>query len=137
MAQSAPMEFKEREIVIFYKPNIKKDSNTYVLASQISNHIRDIDVLKEKLTSTQLKKIIDLLGLPIEDLIERDSDIYKRMYQDKAFDEAGWLSVLVQNPDLLRTPIVFKGKKGMLIETPSNVLSLDEEKNIKEGRRDL
>lgn len=137
MAQSTPMEFKEREIVIFYKPNIKKDSNTYVLASQISNHIRDIDVLKEKLTSTQLKKIIDLLGLPIEDLIERDSDIYKRMYQDKAFDEAGWLSVLVQNPDLLRTPIVFKGKKGMLIETPSNVLSLDEEKNIKEGRRDL
>ena len=137
MAQSAPMEFKEREIVIFYKPNIKKDSNTYVLASQISNHIRDIDVLKEKLTSTQLKKIIDLLGLPIEDLIERDSDIYKRMYQDKAFDEAGWLSVLVQNPDLLRTPIVFKGKKGMLIETPSNVLSLDDEKNIKEGKRDL
>jgi arsenate reductase len=137
MAKSAPMEFSDKEIVIFYKPDIKKDNNTYVLASQITSHIRDIDVLKEKLTSTQLKKVVDMLGLPIEDLIERDSDIYKSMYHDKAFDEAGWLSVLVQNPDLLRTPIVFKGKKGILIETPSNVLSLDDEKNIKEGRRDL
>src|SRR5690554_1621382 len=137
MAKSAPMEFSDKEIVIFYKPQIKKDSNTYVLASQISNHIKDIDVLNEKLTSTQLKKVVDMLGLPIEDLIERDSDIYKRMYKDKAFDEAGWLAVLVQNPDLLRTPIVFKGKKGMLIETPSNVLSLDDEKSIKEGRKDL
>lgn len=137
MAQSAPMEFNEREIVIFYKPKIKKDSNTYVLASQISNHIRDVDVLNEKLTSTQLKEIIDMLGLPVEDIIERDSDIYKSMYKDKAFDEAGWLSVLVQNPDLLRTPIVFKGRKGILVETPSNVLSLDDEKNVKEGRRDL
>ena len=137
MAKSAPMEFNDKEIVIYYKPEIKKDSNTYVLASQITSHIRDIDVLNEKLTSTQLKKVVDMLGLPIEDLIERDSDIYKRMYKDKAFDEAGWLSVLVQNPDLLRTPIVFKGKRGILIETPSNVLSLDDEKSIKEGRRDL
>lgn len=137
MAKSAPMEFSDKEIVIFYKPDIKKDNNTYVLASQITSHIRDIDVLKEKLTSTQLKKVVDMLGLPIEDLIERDSDIYKRMYKDKVFDEAGWLAVMVQNPDLLRTPIVFKGKKGILIETPSNVLSLDEERNIKEGRRDL
>jgi len=44
------MEFSDKEIVIFYKPDIKKDNNTYVLASQITSHIRDIDVLKEKLT---------------------------------------------------------------------------------------
>lgn len=137
MAQNTPIEFNEREITILYKPDIKKDSNTYVLASQISNHIREIDVLKEKLTSTQLKEILDMLGRPVEDLIERDSDIYKKMYKDKDFDEAGWLSVLVQNPDLLRTPIVFKGKKGILIETPSNVLSLDPEKDIKVRGREL
>lgn len=137
MAQNSPFQFNEREITIFYKPQIKKDSNTYVLASQISEHIRDIDVLKVKLTSTQLKEIVDMLGLPIEDLIERDSDIYKEMYKDKAFDEADWLAVLVQNPDLLRTPIVFKGKKGILIETPSNVLSLDPEKDIKVKGREL
>lgn len=121
------MEFKDREILILYKPKEKKDHNTYVLATQLSGHVREIDVLKDKITPTQLKEIIDKLGVKVDDIIERESEIYEKMYKDKAFDEAGWIDILVQNPDLLKTPIVFKGKKGVVIETPSNVLSLDPE----------
>ncbi len=125
------MEFKDREILIFYKPKEKKDHNTYVLATQLSDQIREVDVLKDKITPTQLKEIIDKLGVKVDDLIERESEIYEKVYKDKAFDEAGWIDVLVRNPDLLKTPIVFKGKKGVLIETPSNVLSLDPEHSTK------
>ena len=135
MAQNTPIEFKDREILILYKPKIKKDNNTYALARQLSDHIREVDVFKDKLTPTQLKEVVDMLGVNIEDIIERDSDTYKEHYKDKAFDEADWIEILVQNPDLLRTPIVFKGKKGVLIETPSNVLKLDPEKGIKRGER--
>lgn len=131
MAQNTPMEFNDREILILYKPKEKKDHNTYVLAKQISEHINEIDVLKDKITPTQLKEIIDKLGVGVDDIIERESEIYNKVYKDKAFDEAGWIDVLVQNPDLLKTPIVFKGRKGVVIQTPSNVLSLDEEHSSK------
>lgn len=131
MAQSTPMEFNDREILILYKPKEKKDQNTFVMAKQISNHIHEIDVLKQKLTPTQLKEIIDKLGVKVEDIIERESEVYNEVYKDKAFDEAGWIDILVQNPDLLKTPIVFKGKKGLIVQTPSNVLSLDEDPSSK------
>ena len=131
MDQNTPMEFKEREVLIIYKPKEKKDTNTYVLAKQLSEHIREIDVFKDKLTQTQLKEIIDMLGVGVEELIERDSDTYRETYKDKAFDEMGWIDVLIKNPDLLKTPIVFKGKKGVIISTPSNVLSLDPEHSTK------
>lgn len=127
MAQSTSMEFNDREILILYKPQEKKDHNTYVMAKQISNHIHEIDVLKQKLTPTQLKEIIDKLGVKVEDIIERESEVYNEVYKDKAFDEAGWIDILIQNPDLLKTPIVFKGKRGLVIQTPSNVLSLEED----------
>lgn len=125
------MELKEREILILYKPKEKKDHNTYVLAKQLSEHIREINVLKDKITPTQLKEILDKLGVEVDDIIERESEIYNKMYKDKAFDEAGWIDVLVQNPDLLKTPIVFKGKKGVVVQTPSNVLDLDPEHSSK------
>lgn len=131
MDQKVPMEFKDREILIIYKPKEKKDTNTYVLAKQLSEHIREIDVFKDKITPTQLKEVLDKLGVGVEELIEKDSDSFRQDYHDKELDEIGWLNVLVQNPDLLKTPIVFLGKKGVIIQTPSNVLSLDPEHSSK------
>lgn len=126
MESDTSMEFNEREVVIFYKPEIKKDSNTYAMAKQITEHIRDVNVLKEPITPTQLKEIVDLLEVGVDQLIEKESEIYKKQFEDKVFDEMQWIEVLVRNPDMLKTPIVFKGKKGIIIETPSNVLQLDE-----------
>lgn len=132
MEQDIRMDFNEREITIFYKPGIKKDTNTYTLARQVSSHIREIDVMKDKVTPTQLKEIVDMLGVDVEKLIERDSDTYREQFHDKDFDESGWIDVLAKNPDMMRTPIVFKGKKGIIIETPSNVLKLDESRGRNE-----
>lgn len=119
------MEFSEREITLLFKPGVKKDKNTYVLASQITPHIKQIDVFKDKLTETQLLTIVAMLGIDVEKIVERESDLYKEKYDGKSFDTQGWVQVLVQNPELIKTPIAIKGKKAMLIETPSNVMDLD------------
>jgi arsenate reductase (glutaredoxin) len=127
------MNLNNREILMYYKPHVKKDKNTYVLAQQVSTHIHDINVLKNPPTETQLKEIVDKLGIPIEEMIETESDVYKEKYEDKNFSTMEWITVLVKNPDMIKTPIVFKGKKGLLVKTPSNVLELDP----KHGYSDL
>lgn len=132
MDSETRMNFNDREIVIFYKPDIKKDTNTYAMAKQLTEHIREINVMKDRVTQTQLKEIIDILGVGVEEIIERESDAYKKQFQGKSFDEMQWIDVLVQNPEMIRTPIVFKGKRGIIIETPSNVLKLDESKGKNE-----
>ncbi len=119
------MEFNKREILLYYKPNVKKDKNTYNLAKQVSDHINDVNVLKDPPTASQLKQVLDVLGVDIEKLVERDSDIYKEEYEGKSFDEPTWLNIMVKNPDLIKTPIAILGDRGVLVETPSNVLDLD------------
>lgn len=121
------MEKNNREIILYYKPAVKKDKNTYVMASQITSHIREIDVLKDTPTETQMMTILTQLGIDVEDLIERESEVYKEKYEGKSFDVQGWIQVLVQNPDMIKTPIAIKGNRAMLVETPSNILDLDPE----------
>lgn len=127
------MNLNEREILLFYKPEIKKDKNTYLLATQVSNHVNTFDVLKGELTETQLREIILLLDLPVEKLIEREAEVYKREFSNKDLDDDSWILAMTKNPDLIKTPIAIKGKKAILVETPSNVLGLDP----KEGFNDL
>ncbi len=123
----------DREILLYYKPEIKKDKNTYLLASQVSNHINTINVLKETLTETQLREILLRLNVPIEKMIERDSEIFKSEYENKDLDDDSWILAMAKNPDLIKTPIAFLGKRGFIVETPSKVLDLDP----KDGFNDL
>lgn len=119
------MKTNEREIVIYWKPGENKDKNTYTLARQISNHIEEIDIIKNPPTQTQLKELVDLLDVNIESLIETESEIYKKQFDGMQLEEPDWLIALVRNPSMIKTPIVIKGKKALIIETPSNVLALD------------
>jgi arsenate reductase (glutaredoxin) len=119
------MKLSKREILMYYKPDIKKDHNTYVLAKQITPHIHDIDVLKNPPTETQLMEILKHLGVPVEQIVERDSDIYKEKYEGKDLNTEGWVQAMVHDPDLIKTPIVLTKGRAILIETPSNVLDLD------------
>lgn len=119
------MELSNREILMYYKPRVKKDHNTYLLAKQVTPHIHDIDVYKNKITETQLLEVLEKLNVAVENLVERESDVYKEKYAGKDLDKKTWISALVHNPDMIKTPIVLTKNKALLIETPSNVLGLD------------
>ena len=119
------MEFSNRQVTIFYKPEEKKDKNTYDLAMQLSEHIRGVDVYKDKFTETQLIEILNMLERSPVDIVDKSSDTYIKKYKDVQLTDDDWLKALIANPDMLFTPIVFYGKRGMLVDTPSRVLDLD------------
>ena len=119
------MEFSKRQVTIFYKPEEKKDKNTYDLAMQLSEHILGIDVLKDKITETQLIEIMDKLQRSPVDLVDKKSDTFIKKYSEVDLTDNDWLKALVANPEMLFTPIVFFGERGMLVDTPSRVLDLD------------
>ena len=119
------MEVNKRQVTIYYKPENKKDKNTYNLAMQLSEHILDIDVTKDMPNERQLLEMLDRLKRKATDLIDKDSNSYKAKFEDHDLSDTDWLKALVANPDMLYTPIVFYGDRGMLVDTPSRVLDLD------------
>lgn len=122
------LNLNDKEILLFYKPGRKKDKNTLNLAKQVTAHINDRDVTVDPPTETQIKEIIQLLDRPIRDLIDKESEPFKRQYEDTDLTDDQWLKAITNEPDLLKTPIAFKGKRGIIVDTPSDVLELDPKK---------
>lgn len=119
------METNKREAIIYWNPGKKRDKNTYNMVQQLTEHIRDIDVTKNMPTQTQLLEILGKLDRHAEDLVDKDSTPYKSQYEDVEMDEQQWIKALQANPEMLYTPIVFLGDKGMIVDNPSRVLDLD------------
>jgi arsenate reductase (glutaredoxin) len=119
------MENKENEIILYFDPREKKGHNTLMLAKTLTKHIKEIEIAKEPPTETQLKEILQILKVDIRTLINQDNALFKSKFINADLDEAGWLTALVKNPELIRTPIAIKGKRGVVVETPSDVLGLD------------
>ncbi len=122
------LNLNDKEIWLFYKPGRKKDKNTLNLAKQVSEHINNRDVTQDPPTETQLQEILQLLDRPITDLVDRDSEPFKKQYEDSDLTDDQWLKAISNDPDLLKTPIAFKGKRGIIVDTPSDVLDLDPNK---------
>jgi len=119
------MEFSERQVLIYYKPEEKKDKNTYDLAMQLSQHILARDVFKDTPTQSQLIEILNQLNRKPTDLVDKSSDTYIKSYEGIDLSDDDWLKALTANPEMIMTPIVFYGKRGMIVDTPSRVLDLD------------
>lgn len=119
------METNKREAIIYWNPSEKRDKNTYNLVKQLTPHIREIDVTREMPTQTQLIEILGKLDRRAEALIDKDSTPYKASYDGVDLGEEEWIKALQANPEMLYTPIVFLGDKGMIVDTPSRVLDLD------------
>ncbi len=119
------LNLNKREALIFWNPDEKRDKNTYNMVKQLTEHIREIDIRKDKISQTQLIEIISKLDRRAEDLVDKDSDSFKSTFSEVELEEEAWIDALVKNPDMLYTPIVFLGERGMIVDTPSRVLDLD------------
>ena len=119
------MEFNKREAIIYWNPDVKRDKNTYDMVKQLTPHIREIDIRKDKLSMTHLIEVLGKLDRRAEDIVDKDSDPFKEKFHNVELAEEEWLKAIVANPDMLYTPIVFLGDRGMIVDTPSRVLDLD------------
>ncbi len=74
-----------------------------------------VEYLKDKpFTEESLKEILNKLGLTPQNLIRTQETDYKLNYKGKHHSEKEWIKILVENPKLIRRPIIEKGDKAVL-----------------------
>ncbi|MDO1447714.1 ArsC/Spx/MgsR family protein [Rhodocytophaga aerolata] len=116
------MDFNNQTVTIFYKGNKRSDEEALGYARPLKPHSLEIDLTKDNITSTQLMEIANKLGVSVGELVDRESDMYKEKYNGMDFDDNNWLTLLTQNPELLRTPIIFNGDQGIIAESGRDVI---------------
>lgn len=119
------MKIHPSELYFYHSPSQTVDKQTKAYAKSLTKFVNEIDVMKEKITSTQWDQILNLLALRPKDLLNRAHPDYQQHIAGKDWDDEGWLNILANNAHLIKCPIAIFKNKAILCITPSDILKLD------------
>lgn len=80
-----------------------------------------VEYLKNPLTREELSKLLQKLGKSAFEMIRTQEELYKKQYKTKELSNDEWIDVLVENPKLLKRPIVEKGEKAVWAVPPEEI----------------
>ncbi len=118
------MQFHPNELFLLYDPQSSSGKKTKAIALTITKHINEVDALREKLGPTYWKEVINLVGLDPKELLDRSHPEYQLKVAGNGYTMNGWIEVIMYNPQLLKAPIAIYNGKGVLCNTPTDILRL-------------
>jgi len=113
-----------RQITLFYNSNSTRAKQTLAYAKAEGYPIREIDLLKTKLTGTQLAELADKLHVHIKDLVNQEHPAYSSVFEPHNLSENDWIKMIQHNPQIMKQPIALRGEKTLLIDNPTAILTL-------------
>jgi len=106
---------------IYHNPRCKKSRAGLVFLEEKSDTFEIVNYIKDGIREDEVKEIIKKTGLPVEELIRKQEDIYKKELKGKKLTETDWIKAIVENPKLLKRPIVINNDKAVWADPPENL----------------
>ena len=119
------MSNKLSEVTIYHNPRCSKSRQTLKLLRENGIQPKIIEYLKTPPSDTELKSILELLGISARELMRTQERVFKE--QDLGgpeHDSAELISTMVDNPILIERPIVLAHGKAVLARPPEKVMSI-------------
>jgi len=112
-----------KQITLIYhsKEHIDRQVLAYTQAENIPIH--DIDLVHMKLTPMHWAELASKMRINIRELVNTDHPNFSQNFDPLAnLSENDWLTLLVQNPEILKGPILIKGDKIAMFSNPQDML---------------
>ena len=107
---------------IYHNPRCRKSREALEL---LKNKKLDYQIhyyLENRLTSNELKSIIEKIKLNPSDIVRKNEKDWKAIPNRNNLTENEILRILVSNPKLIERPIVTSEKLGVLARPPENLV---------------
>jgi len=111
-------------ITIYHNPRCKKSRAglEYLKNKGVEFQIREY--LKEPLTEEELKDLLMKLNKKPQEMIRTQEAVYKQNFKGKEFTDDEWVKIIVENPKLLKRPVVVKDNKAVWGDPAENIEEL-------------
>ena len=110
------MKAKDNEILLIYNSEKQQDRKTKGYASSLNEYaLNERDVMTDHITETQLAEIANDIGVPLSDMIDKNSEMYMEELKEKSFADEELTKLMVKNPELIKTPIAYVGSKVFFV----------------------
>jgi len=113
-----------RQITLYFSSNSIRAKQTLAYAKAEGLPIEEIDILKNKLTGTQIVELADRLHLGVADLVNQEHPAYKKHFEHHNFSTDDWIKMIQHNPEIMKQPIALRGNMTILIETPTDIIKI-------------
>ena len=111
--------------VIYYNPRCSKSRETLQLLEDNGVEPEIIDYLEDPPTPEELKRIIEMLGVPARDLLRSTEPVYKDAdLDDDSLSDDEIIDAICEYPALMQRPIVVAGDRAIIGRPPSRVLEI-------------
>lgn len=120
------IQFHPNELLLIYNdPNSTTAKQTRAYAKSVSNNINEVDISKNKLTTTLWKEIVNKLKMHPEEIMNKSSSLFKDKFSDNHYTMTGLLEALVHSPQLLSAPVAIYQKRAVFCRKPTDILRLE------------
>lgn len=84
------------------------------MLQDLNKEVEIINYINNPLTVSELKNIINLLGIKPIELVRVKESIWKENFKDKNLTDDEIIETMVANPKLIERPIVVNGNKAVI-----------------------
>ncbi len=98
---------------IYHNPRCKKSRAGLQYLQSKTDEITIVEYLKNPLTEEKLKELMKKLGKRPFEMVRTQEADYKKNYKGKELSDDEWIKIMVENPKLIKRPIVEKGDKAV------------------------
>ena len=108
-------------IRIYHNPQCKKSRAGLEYLKGKGVEFETVEYLKEPLTEKGLEMLLMKLNAKPEEMVRTQEEYYKKNLKGKKFNVHEWITIILQNPKLLKSPIVEVQYKAGLGDPVGNI----------------
>lgn len=108
-------------IKIYHNPRCKKSRAglQYLEAKKVDFEL--IEYLKNPIDEKEFEDILMKMNVTPFDMIRTQEEIYKKQFKGKEFNDQEWIKIMLENPKLIKRPIIVKEYKAVWADPPENM----------------
>jgi arsenate reductase (glutaredoxin) len=91
----------------------------FLQAKEVSHEV--VEYMKQGLTEKELERLIIKLNVKPIEMVRTQEQYYKENLRGKHFDDHEWISILAENPRLLKRPVIEGQYKAVLGDPVENI----------------
>lgn len=118
------MAAAKNDVVIYHNPRCSKSRQALELLRERGKEPRVVEYLKAAPSATEIKALLDLLGVPPHELLRKGEEAYAKLGLSKDSSKAEVAKAIAAHPILLERPVVVVGKRAVIARPPERLLEL-------------
>jgi arsenate reductase (glutaredoxin) len=116
------------QMTVYHNPSCSKSRGALEILAERGVETDVVQYLKTPPDTKTLERIVDAIPNPPADLVRKDAR-FKELGLDAAdyTTRAAVVKLLLEHPELMERPVVFRGERAVIARPSENVLELLEE----------